>query len=112
MGVVLIAECTCGYKSNDLYEGPGFMDCNEIVICENCAKVSYADKNPDNSPLHQCSCGSLSISYSEHPKTIKVELTESDLFMDAGSLSFQSSNNYCPKCQEYHLNFIDQGLWD
>ena len=119
MGSVLIAQCVCGYRTDELDVGSGMIYSNKELfpaICSHCKNVivaNYLDKTP------KCpACKKKVIFYNDN-KAIsddKVNDETDDIFswsmLDGRELRLPDIHYLCPKCGKYTIKFQHVGCWD
>lgn len=119
MGSVYIAECKCGFKSEDLCLGVGMRSSNNIqapAICINCNKLvvlNYADEKP------VCpECKGDVIFYNDIKMHAAEDLKKKrPVFFqwsidDNISFKFVDMHYKCPLCGKMKMKFERVGFWD
>jgi phage FluMu protein Com len=122
MGGMVIAKCSCGYSSEELYLGGGMINfdsnCSIPFYCDNCDVVyaanilsEYGLKNE-----HKCpKCNRVAYYYGEI-KDNHIDFSEKSVFdwlVNDNSTYFLSDSIYhCPKCKKENMKFLSLGCWD
>lgn len=117
MGTILQAACTCGYKSEELYEGFGMFDLDAPTrapaLCRGCKSVVNAAKV---APLTCPECSSNDIALLAPPAPITPAAEESsDQRMERAREDAdrkQRSRYPCPRCGTTALKLEEVGMWD
>lgn len=117
MGSVLIAKCSCGFESGDLYLGGGFENFSEVCdvpcLCRNCNSLvvkNYLEK------YSRCNNCNQLLLYYDNPVLRKSNKTKGIVFdwdnNSKGQFILTNSKYYCPKCKKFKMKFIWTGDWD
>ena len=116
MGDILQAICECGFKSNNLYLGGGFLDmgelCNAPYYCDNCETIGTVNINK----IIKCEKCSKSVQYYGEIGKDDFEIPEDVIFdwsvNHTTRYFLKDKFYYCPKCKKINLKFIPIGNWD
>jgi hypothetical protein len=117
MGLVLTAECQCGYKKEGLYVGFGMntpgLDAVPAV-CKTCQDIFTLHYTTDSKP--RCNNCNSELDFYNSPSLQGNEITENTLsggFAPEVRYSiYEYAYYYCPQCEEMHLRFHVTMLWD
>ena len=112
MGYLIRAKCLCGYESDQLMQGFGFMYAEtgafyEPVYCNHCGTVEEKEGSIEN-PLCD-TCHSKAVYYrTETNEAVWDEITS----MPNTEYLKVKELWHCPRCKEQTLKFIQEGFWD
>ena len=115
MGRIIQASCECGYESEHLFIGSGFLDMNHDrylapAVCFNCHKISeknYLAKYP------RCpSCRKKIIFYND--PILGADSNDSSEYdeKNEGEFTLPDNSYLCPKCGQMKMRFFNAGNWD
>ncbi len=91
MGVIMDCICqNCGTIAKEIYYGPGFVCCQEPIVCKDCGFISHA-------PLDE-QTGKIKEKYSQCRK--------------CGGTNVEIWDHKCPKCGSDEVEDECVGLWD
>ena len=121
MGTVFIAECECGFKSEDLYLGEGMNsrhDCRVPAICLNCSSLMVINYYDKNFRCPECMDKGRVVLYNDLQVQAQDELkikrptvfswnTDDDKGFRLYDIHYQ-----CPRCGKMKMKFINAGFWD
>ena len=114
IGAILIAQCDCGFRSEELYTGFGFDSFEDIDIqpaaCLNCGILLEVDVNQGKA---ECPiCGKEMRMYDDPwmQEGGEMRVDENDL---SSIIAAQERIRYlCPRCKRMSMRFIEVGFWD
>ncbi len=119
MGTIIKAICKCGFESENIFAGGGFVSfrttCIAPAVCVHCAKflvLNYIEKDPE------CpECGKK-VTFYDDPSVQKQRKDPGgkDIFSwntnSKGVFRLPDTSYLCPKCGKMGLKFTLVGLWD
>ena len=125
MGSMLISQCKCGYESDELYVGGGFMvmDFNEKCLipcyCDQCELVMSINilTKEGKKGYYRCTKCKKRVKYYGEVGEDTFEHQDHYIFDwgigDMEKRYFLKEQSYhCPKCKEENLQFHSIGDWD
>jgi len=120
MGKLYRAECTCGYKSGQLFLQCGMITLEQFFVpalCKECKIIVVVNylQNPTTCP----NCSKKIVLYNE----LAVDIENQSVKKCKKLLDYHNSKNVrdfimwdtfylCPKCGKYQLVFKLVGFWD
>ena len=118
MGSILVAECTCGYKSDFMGLGGGMADfearCNVPVVCFACGILFVRNMlSKNNIRCPRCRKKGVILGNFSQPHE---EMGEPPIFNwlldDNKEFILPETSDSCPKCKQKKMRFINSGEWD
>ncbi len=115
MGSIIKASCECGFESEDLFIGVGFLDVNHDrylapAVCLNCHKIfvkSYKKK------YSRCSsCRKKVVFYNAPNLQAESNSSSQSNSKKEDEFSLPDTTYLCPKCGKMTMKFYDAGNWD
>ena len=118
MGSIVIGNCECGYKTEELFLGGGMMNYLEVCkfphYCQECHTFFIGNIYDKNLVCENCQSENI-IAYDDKRA---CTFMENEVFNDYAKdtigrdLKLSATNNLCPQCKNYSLNFKPIGNWD
>jgi hypothetical protein len=125
MGSMLISQCKCGYESDELYVGGGFMvmDFNEKCLtpcyCDQCELVMSINilTKEGKKGYYRCTKCKKRVKYYGEVGEDTFEHQDHYIFdwgiREMGKRYFlKEQSYYCPKCKKEDMKFDTTGCWD
>jgi ribosomal protein L37AE/L43A len=114
MGSIIKASCECGFESEDLFIGVGFLDVNHDrylapAVCLNCHKIfvkNYKKKYP------RCSSCRKKVVFYNDPKLQAESKNPMQSDERDEGFSLPDTTYLCPQCEKKTMRFVDIGCWD
>ena len=122
MGSILQGRCTCGFDTDKIFVGAGFINfmdtCNAPAICPNCGELlvrNYMEKSNARCPVchkgvtfyDDPSLNDPSAEFEEYDYLFTWRIADKDEFFKLADIK-----HLCPKCKNMTLKFEDKGCWD
>jgi len=126
MGTMIQAKCECGFKSEKIFAGGGFMDFMNVLtapaLCTNCytftirsylAKHNYCKKCKSKITFYNDKSlwKDKNISTSERNCIFYWEI-DPIVSLNNGVFRLPDTAYLCPKCREFKMKFYNIGIWD
>jgi ribosomal protein L37AE/L43A len=112
MGSLIRATCTCGFESEQIMQGFGFMYFEteafyEPAYCDHCGTIVEMDGR-DQVPVCEKCNNKMTYYKNEVDAPAVNELT------GMPNTEYLSEREFwhCPRCKKQNLKFIHEGMWD
>ena len=117
MGSIVKAVCECGFKTEDMCLGGGMSNfttvCSFPNYCKSCKSFFIANMFDEKIICVNCK-SEETLPYND--KSLVKDLSRTSFGWNSdtkyGQLKLSEKNSFCPKCENYSLEFIRVGLWD
>jgi Zn finger protein HypA/HybF involved in hydrogenase expression len=122
MGNILRGSCRCGFDTDDIFVGGGFMNfmdtCNAPALCLSCNE--FLVRNYIKKGTARCPACHKSVTFYDDP-SLSDQSTQTEEFdwlvtwriADRNEFFKLADTRYlCPQCKQMTLVFKDRGNWD
>ena len=122
MGSMFVAQCSCGFESDELLLGGGMMNFTEVCeiafYCDNCeivGTINFLTKEGKKG-YYRCTKCKKRVKYYGEIEENTFKYQEEYLFdwriNNDKRYFLQDKLHYCPKCKKVNLKFYSTGCWD
>lgn len=128
MGTIIKAICECGFETRDMYLGGGMSGyivpygvgmsnhtavCSFPNYCNSCKSLFVGNMLNDKIICTECkSKDTVPYNDSSLVKDLSKTSFEWNSSTKYGQLNLSKENSFCPKCENYSLEFRFVGMWD
>jgi len=122
MGSMIQAKCSCGYKSDELLVGGGFINfmikCSLPFYCDHCSIVSTTNilSKSGIKKYNRCPMCKRKVQCYGEIREEAYDYSENYVFdwliNDDKRYILPEGLHHCPKCKENNLKFFSSGCWD
>jgi len=119
MGSILVAECECGFKSEEMFAGGGMLNfyevCNAPAICKECGIIFTRNFMSTKKNIRCPNCKKKALYYNDpilHGDKQGEEVVFSWNLPADESFILPHTTYCCPQCRQMNLRFFDVGCWD
>jgi DNA-directed RNA polymerase subunit M/transcription elongation factor TFIIS len=122
LGSIIRAVCDCGFESQDIFAGGGFVnfmtDLAAPALCQHCHSLIVANYLENRGNCQKC--GNIIVFYNDPSLRVsnnKGTNNERYVFYwrlpdEQGEFALVDTLYFCPKCNKMMMKFIDVGCWD
>lgn len=115
MGSIVMAECSCGLKT-EIMIGGGMLNfqtpCYFPFLCEHCSAIVRVNMFSERKDCPQCMATNV-IPYDDPSLSGHTGTKMVDGVTGRGQEHILTDGSYkCPKCNQYSLRFWNCGNWD
>jgi hypothetical protein len=113
MGSILKGVCkNCGYETDNLHYGAGFMNAETCCDYPGIDKVRKAVKMKNIMDKESINKKFPNFVFYDDKSLFNKNLQNSEEYHEWGEYKLFYEGNLCPKCNHYSLEFIMEALWD
>lgn len=114
MGLMVEAQCPCGYTSGTLFVGCGYFDSptlnKEPAYCPQCKRLVLRNYSKLRQKCRKCS--TILLWYNDPQMYRKKDEPHTDQFSGCDDFLLPDALFLCPNCGNMTMKFICTGCWD